>query len=75
MGVSLLAPVCIVVRYAGMHSDIYLFHIKSFKKCGISNAMDGTEDDAIFEQSDSSDDNDEELADKESDEEFNDFYD
>ena len=49
--------------------------IKSFKKCGISNAMDGTEDDAIFEQSDSSDDNDEELADKESDEEFNDFYD
>ena len=34
-----------------------------------------TEDDAIFEQSDSSDDNDEELADKESEEEFNDFYD
>ena len=27
MEVSLLAPVCIVVRYAGMHSDIYLFHI------------------------------------------------
>ena len=63
--------------------------IKSFKKCGISNAMDGTEDDAIFELSDSSsssDDDDEELAgiakeltlvdisDK-SDEEFNDFYD
>ena len=41
----------------------------------VSNAMDGTEDDAIFEQSGSSDDNDEELADKESDEEFNDFYD
>ena len=44
--------------------------IKSFKKCGISNAMDSTEDNAmdstednaIFEQSDSSDDNDKELA-------------
>ena len=48
--------------------------------------MDGTEDDAIFELSDSSDDDDEELAgiaeeltlvdisDK-SDEKFNDFYD
>ena len=60
--------------------------IKSFKKCGISNAMDGTEDDAIFEQSDSSDNDDEKLAgiaegltpvdiSDESDEEFNDFYD
>ena len=48
--------------------------------------MDGTEDDAIFELSDSSDDDDEELAgiaeeltlvgiSDESDEEFNDFYD
>ena len=48
--------------------------------------MDGTEDDAIFEQSDSSDDDDEELAgiaeeltlvdiSDESDQEFNDFYD
>ena len=25
MGVSLLAPVCIVVRYAGMHFDIYQY--------------------------------------------------
>ena len=48
--------------------------------------MDGTEDNAIFEQSDSSDDNDKELANiaegltpvdisDESDEEFNGFYD
>ena len=48
--------------------------------------MDGTEDDAIFELSDFSDDDDEELAgiaveltlvdiSDESDEEFNDFYD
>ena len=62
------------------------FIIKSFKKCGISNAMDGTENDAIFELSDFSDDDDEELAgiaeeltlvdiSDESDEEFNDFYD
>ena len=60
--------------------------IKSFKKCGISNAMDGTEDDAVFELNDSSDDDDEKLAgiakeltlvdiSDESDEEFNDFYD
>ncbi|KOC62585.1 hypothetical protein WH47_04246 [Habropoda laboriosa] len=26
--------------------------IKSFKKCGVSNAMDGTEDEAVFEGSD-----------------------
>ena len=48
--------------------------------------MDGTENDAIFELSDSCDDDDEELAgiaeeltlvdiSDESDEEFNDFYD
>ena len=48
--------------------------------------MDGTEDDANFELSDSSDDDDEELAgiaeeltlvniSSKSDEEFNDFYD
>ena len=60
--------------------------IKFFKKCGISDAMDGTEDDAIFERSDSSSDDDEELAgiakeltlvdiSDESDEKFNDFYD
>ena len=38
--------------------------IKSCKKCGIFNALDGTEDDAIFELSDPSDndDDDEELA-------------
>jgi hypothetical protein len=29
--------------------------IKSFKKCGISNALDGTEDDAIYTESDESD--------------------
>ena len=58
-----------------------------FKKCGTSNAIDGTEDDAIFELSDScSDDDDDELAgiadelilvgiSNEGDEEFNDFYD
>jgi hypothetical protein len=27
--------------------------VKSFKKCGISNALDGTEDDALFEDSES----------------------
>ena len=28
--------------------------VKSFKKCGISNALDGIEDDALFEDSDDS---------------------
>jgi hypothetical protein len=27
--------------------------VKSFKKCGISNALDGTEDDVLFEDSES----------------------
>ncbi|KFM80754.1 hypothetical protein X975_07639, partial [Stegodyphus mimosarum] len=30
--------------------------VKSFKMCGISNALDGTEDDALFEEGDTSDD-------------------
>ncbi|KAG8235949.1 hypothetical protein J437_LFUL016271 [Ladona fulva] len=30
--------------------------VKSFKKCGISNALDGTEDDALFKEGDTSDD-------------------
>ena len=61
-------------------------HHQILKKCGISNVMDGTEDNAIFEQSDSSDDDDEYLAgilkgltpvdiSDECNEEFNDFYD
>ena len=35
--------------------------IKSFKKCGISNKMDGTEDDAIFEEDDEEDEEEDEL--------------
>ena len=46
MGVSLLAPACIVVRYAGMHFDIYQYSFCT----------------KHFLNSDSSDDNDEELA-------------
>lgn len=32
--------------------------VKAFKKCGISNAMDGTEDDCLWEEKDSEDDSD-----------------
>ena len=80
-----LGEVCswVIKAWNGVKPEVI---IKSFKKCGISNAMDGTEDNAIFEQSDSSDDNDKELANiaegltpvdisDESDEEFNGFYD
>ena len=35
--------------------------IKSFKKCVISNKMDGTEDDAIFEEDDEEDEEEDEL--------------
>jgi hypothetical protein len=31
--------------------------VKPFKKCGISNALDGTEDDVLFEENESSDSN------------------
>jgi hypothetical protein len=31
--------------------------VKSFKQCGISIALDGTEDDVLFEESESSDNN------------------
>ena len=35
----------------GVNTEII---VKSLKKCGISNALDGTEDDALFEDSDDS---------------------
>ena len=31
--------------------------VKSFKKCGISNALDGSEDDILYEESDASSEN------------------
>ena len=31
--------------------------VKSFKKCGISNALDGSEDDVLYEESDASSEN------------------
>ena len=80
-----LGEVCrwVIKAWNGVKPEVI---IKSFKKCDISNAMNGTENNAIFEQSDSSDDDDEELAgiaegltlvdiSDDSDEEFNDFYD
>ena len=37
--------------------------VRSFKKCGISNALDGSEDDILYEQSEDSDTSDsEELS-------------
>ena len=51
--------------------------VKSFKKCGISNALDGTEDDALFEVSDSSsrDEDDEDFSGFEDDEDFSGYED
>jgi hypothetical protein len=46
--------------------------VKSFKQCGISNALDGTEDDVLFEESGSSDNDNESDS---SDEDFRGFCD
>jgi hypothetical protein len=45
---------------------------KSFKKCGISYALDGTDDDVLFEESESSDSNNDSDS---SGEDFRGFYD
>ena len=50
---------------------------KSFIKCGISSAMDGTEDDAIYEDDSTSDDIDNKnniYADDVTDEQFNQLF-
>jgi hypothetical protein len=47
--------------------------VKSFKKCGISNALDGTQDDdVLFEESEGSDSNKDSDS---SNEDFKGFYD
>ena len=49
MGKTTIGEVCswVIKSWNGVKKEIV---IKSFKKCGISNAMDGTEDDAIYEE-------------------------
>jgi hypothetical protein len=46
--------------------------VKLFKKCGISNVLDGTEDGVLFEESESSDSNNDSNV---SDEDFRGLYD
>jgi hypothetical protein len=46
--------------------------VKSFKKCGISSALDGIKDDVLFEESESLDNNNGIAR---SDEDFRGFYD
>ena len=41
---------------------------KSFKKCSISNSMDGTEDDVLWEHSEDEDDPDDRISSSEDDE-------
>jgi ribosomal protein L12E/L44/L45/RPP1/RPP2 len=45
--------------------------VKSFKKCGISNALDGSEDHLIYEE-DNDDDEEEEKEEEEEEEESSD---
>ena len=49
--------------------------VKSFKKCGISNALDGSEDDILYEESDTSSENNCEDDFTGSDDDFLGFYD
>ena len=49
--------------------------VKSFKKCGISNALDGSEDDILYEESDVSSENNREDDFTGSDDDFLGFYD
>ena len=49
--------------------------VKSFKKCGIINALDGSEDDILYEESDASSENDHEDDFSGSGDDFLGFYD
>ena len=49
--------------------------VKSFKKCGISNALDGSEDDILYEESDIPSENNCEDDFTGSDNDFLGFYD
>ena len=49
--------------------------VKSFKKCGISNALDGSEDDILYEESDTLSENNREDDFTGSDNDFLGFYD
>ena len=49
--------------------------VKYFKKCGISNALDGSEDDILYEESDASSENNHENDFSGSDDDFLGIYD
>ena len=49
--------------------------VKSLKKCGISNALDGSEDDILYEEDDASSDNNHEDDFNGSEDDFLGFYD
>ena len=49
--------------------------VKSLKKCGISNALDGSEGDILYEESDASSENNHEDDFSGSDDDFLGFYD
>ena len=49
--------------------------VKSLKKCGISNALDGSEDDILYEESDTSGENNHEDDFSGSEDDLQGFYD
>jgi hypothetical protein len=51
------------------------FFLNSFKKRGLSNALDGSEDDILYEESDASSENNHEDDFSGSDDDFLGFYD
>jgi hypothetical protein len=51
----------------------YSIIVKSFKKCGISNALDGSEDHLIYEEDNDDDEEEEEEEEESSDYNFQGF--
>jgi len=63
------------VKFASKSWDLASLLSKVFQKCGISNALDGSEDDILYEESDTSSENNYEDDFRGSDDDFLDFYD
>jgi len=72
--ISFISNVCKLVKnsWQWVQSETI---VKSLKKCGISNALDGSEDDILYEESDALSENNREDNFSSSDDDFLGFYD
>jgi hypothetical protein len=58
---------------AGIHK-LAIIIVKFFKKCGISNALNGSEDHLIYEEDNDDDEEEEEEEEESSDDDFQGFF-